>query len=115
MAVSEDKEIFLLGDFNRGLLNPQIQNQWLDYTNSLGLRQHIKEPTRVVPNASATLLDHVYSNFSENIQFLDVPKIGLSDHYPVFFTRKINSHAPKASHHTIKYRSLKNFDISKFN
>ena len=114
-AVGEDKEIFLLGDFNRDLLNPQIQNQWLDYINSLGLRQHIKEPTRVVPNASATLLDHVYSNFSENIQFLDVPKIGLSDHYPVFFTRKINSHMPKARHHTIKYRSFKNFDISKFN
>ena len=111
----EDKEIFLLGDFNRDLLNPQIKNQWLDYINSLGLTQHIKEPTRVVPNASATLLDHIYSNFSENVQYFDVPKIGLSDHYPVFFTRKVNCHTHKASHHTIKYRSFKNFDISKFN
>ena len=114
-AIAEDKEIFLLGDFNRDLLNPQIKNQWLDYIISLGLTQHVNEPTRVVPNASATLLDHVYSNFSENIQFLDVPKIGLSDHYPIFLTRKVNSHTPKSCHNTIRYRSFKNFDVSKFN
>ena len=115
MAHDEGKEFFLLGDFNRDLLNAQIQNQWLDYINSLGLKQHIKEPTRVVPNASATLLDHVYSNFSVNIQFSDVPKIGLSDHFPIFFTRKVNCCNSRSTHHTIKYRSFKNFEISKFN
>ena len=114
-AAEEENEIFLLGDFNKDLLNPQIKTHWLDYMNSHGMSQHINEPTRVVPNVSATLIDHIYSSFSENIQFIDIPKIGLSDHYPVFFTRKVNSRIPKAIHHTIKYRSFKNFDEPRFN
>ena len=114
-AAEEEKEIFLLGDFNKDLSNPHIKTQWLDYMNSHGMSQHVNEPTRVVPNVSATLIDHIYSNFSENIQFIDIPKIGLSDHYPVFFTRKVNSRITKATHHTIKYRSFKNFDEARFN
>lgn len=114
-AIAEEKELFIFGDFNRDLLNPQIKCHWLDYMNSNGLAQHVTQPTRVVPNTSATLIDHIYSNFSSSIQFIDVPKIGLSDHYPVFLTRKVNSHIPKETHHVIKYRSFKNFDESKFN
>ena len=53
--------------------------------------------------------------FLENIQFIDTPKIGLSDHYPVFFTRNVNSRITKATHHTVKYRSFKNFDEARFN
>ncbi|MEW8548507.1 MAG: reverse transcriptase family protein, partial [Candidatus Thiodiazotropha sp.] len=114
-VMEEDKEIFILGDFNRDLLNLQIKQQWLDYMNSHGLVQHIDEATRVVPNHSKTLIDHVYSNFSDNVHYTDVPKIGLSDHYPVFLTRKTSVHIPKTTHHTIKYRSFKHFDESKFN
>ena len=66
-AAEEEKEIFLLGDFNKDLLNPQIKTQWLDYMNYHGMSQHVNEPTRVVPNVSATLIDHIYSSFSENI------------------------------------------------
>ena len=82
--------------------------------NSHGMAQHVNEATRVVPQVSSTLIDHVYSNFSENIQYIDIPKIGLSDHYPVFFTRKVNARILTATHHTIKYRSFKNFDEEKF-
>ena len=96
------------------LLNPQVKTQWLGYMNSHGMAQHVNEATRVVPQVSSTLIDHVYSNFSENIQYIDIPKIGLSDHYPVFFTRKVNARILKATHHTIKYRSFKNFDEEKF-
>ena len=114
-AAEEEKEIFLLGDFNKDLLNPQIKTQWLGYMNSHGMSQHVNEATRVVSNVSSTLIDHIYSNFSENIQFIDIPKIGLRDHYPIFFTRKVNARIPKATHHTIKYRSFKNFDEERFN
>ena len=113
-AIEEEKELFLLGDFNKDLLNPQIKQQWIDYMNSHGVTQHVNEPTRVVPNSSATLIDHIYSNFSDNIQFIDIPKIGLSDHYPVFVSRKVNSHMPKVVHHTIRYRSFKNFNEANF-
>ena len=113
-ANEEEKELFLLGDFNKDLLNPQIKQQWIDYMNSHGVTQHVNEPDRVVPNSSATLIDHIYSNFSDNIQFIDIPKIGLSDHYPVFVSRKVNSHMPKVVHHTIRYRSFKNFNEANF-
>lgn len=85
-VMDENKEVFILGDFNKDLLNLQIKQQWLDYINSHGLVQHVGEATRVVPNHSKTLIDHVYSNFSDNVQYTDVPKIGLSDHYPICYT-----------------------------
>ena len=80
-AAEEEKEICLLGDFNKDLLNPQIKMQWLDYMNSLGMSQHVNDPTRIVPNVNATLTDHIYSKFSESIQFIDIPKICLSNHW----------------------------------
>ena len=56
---NEDKEIVLLGDFNRDLLNENIKDEWLDYTISLGLNQQIVMPTRV-NQRSSTLIDHIY-------------------------------------------------------
>ena len=56
----------------------------------------------------------IYCNTRENISFVDVPTIGLSDHFPIFFTRKINSPLLKSKHITISYRSYKNFDENKF-
>ncbi|MCG8034833.1 MAG: hypothetical protein JAZ03_22035 [Candidatus Thiodiazotropha taylori] len=112
-ACSLELEMYLLGDFNRDLLNDQVGKSWLDYTETFGITQYVREATRVT-NSSKTLIDHIYSNFSENITFVDVPKIGLSDHFPIFFTRKMNSVLPKTEHHTITYRSFKNFDENKF-
>ena len=64
-VMDENKEVFILGDFNKDLLNLQIKQQWHDYINSHSLVQHVGEATRVVPNHSKTLIDHVYSNFSD--------------------------------------------------
>ena len=113
-VMNDDKEIFILGDFNKDLLNSQVNKNWTDYMYSQGLIQHVNKPTRVVSNRSSTLIDHVYSNFSDNIKYVDVPKIGLSDHYPIFLTRKISMQVTKITHHTIKYRSFKKFEETKF-
>ena len=43
-----------------------------------------------------------------------MPKIGLSDHYPIFFTRKLHVQPPKNKHYTILYRSFRNFDEANF-
>ena len=74
MVMSEEKELFILGDINRDLFNSQIKRHWLDYMNSHGLTQHVNEPTRVVPNTSETLIDHIYSNFSETVKYIDIQK-----------------------------------------
>ena len=64
---------------------------------------------------SKTLIDHIYCNCPENVKSVSVPKLGLSDHFPIFVTRKMHSHIPKGKHHyTISYRSFKNFDENRF-
>ena len=78
-----------------------------------GLIQQVTVPNRQT-EVSSTLIDHVYSNSPSNISSVTVPKVGLSDHYPIFLTRKINASLPKSSHYTIKYRSYKNFNEENF-
>ena len=112
-VLKEDKEIYLMGDINRDLLNNQIKHAWLDYMAPFGLTQLVSEATRVTSD-SRTLLDHIYSNCPANVNSLTVPKIGLSDHFPIFFTRKMHVKPPKMNHYTISYRSYKNFDEAKF-
>ena len=112
-VLREEKEIYIMGDINRDLLNNQIKTAWTDYMEPFGLTQLVSEATRVTSD-SRTLIDHIYSNCPENVTSLDVPKIGLSDHYPIFFTRKMHVQPPKMSHYTISYRSFKHFDELKF-
>ena len=45
--MDKDKEVFILGDFNRDLMNSQIKQNWIDYMSSHGLIQHVNQPTRV--------------------------------------------------------------------
>ena len=112
-VLQEEKEIYLLGDINRNLLDSQIKRVWNDYMEPFGLNQFVSEPTRVT-SESRSLIDHIYSNSPENVKSVHVPKIGLSDHFPVFVTRKVNNHTPKDSHYTISYRSFKHFNEANF-
>ena len=57
----EDKEIILLGDFNKNLFEDNLDREWQNLTLSLGLTQMISQPTRVTPN-SKTLIDHIYTS-----------------------------------------------------
>ena len=113
-VLQEEKEIYLLGDINRDLLNDQIHRAWGDYMEPFGLTQLVSEATRVTPD-SRTLIDHIYCNYPENVKSVLVPKLGLSDHFPVVITRKMHNHSAKGkSHYSISYRSFKNFDETKF-
>ena len=89
------------------------KKSWSDYIEPFGLTQLVSEATRVT-SVSKTLIDHIYSNCPENVTSIDVPKIGLSDHFPIFFTLKMHVQPPKGKHYTISYRSFKNFDEAKF-
>ena len=92
-----EKELYILGDFNRDLFNTNIKRNWLDFISPFGLHQMVNQATRVTTRL-AILIDHIYCNIQENCSNIIVPKLGLSDHFPVFFTRKINSHVPKSQH-----------------
>ena len=43
----EEKEIILMGDFNKDLFNGKIGTEWINLTTTLGLSQLISIPTRV--------------------------------------------------------------------
>ena len=109
----EDKEIILLGDMNRDLLNTRINTEWTEFTNSLGLTQLVKTPTRISAN-SKTLIDHIYTDYEENIVNVNVPDISISDHNIILCSRKVRLKDKKHCHQTIKYRSFKNFNESQF-
>ena len=85
--------------------NTQIKQAWSDYIEPFGTVQMVSEATRVTAS-SRTLIDHIYTNCTENI--------GLSDHFPIFFTRKMHVQPSKRKHFTISYRSFKDFDETKF-
>ena len=112
-VLGEEKEIYLLGDINRDLLNNHIKKAWTEYMEPFGLIQLISEATRVTYETT-TLIDHIYSNCPENVNSINVPKIGLSDHFPIFFTRKMHVQPPKRNHYTISYRSFKDFNVANF-
>ena len=60
-----EKEIYLMGDFNRDLLQVNIKKTWLEYMESFGLEQIVKSPTRIT-DQSETLIDHIYCNNLSN-------------------------------------------------
>ena len=77
-----------MGDLNRDLLQVNTENTWLEYMESFGLEQIVKSPTRITDH-SETLIDHIYCNNFSNVLSTKVPILGLSDHFPVFVTRKL--------------------------
>ena len=89
VVLNERKEIVLLGDFNKDLLDADANREWLILTESLGLTQLIAESTRVT-TVSSSLIDHIYTNEDEHISSTHVSQIKISDHYAIFCKRRIS-------------------------
>lgn len=111
-ATCGNTEVIISGDFNIDLTKepPRYWSQALEVFN---LTQVICSPTRVTGNSS-TLIDHIYTNMPEYITELNVPKISMSDHYPVCITRSTKNSFKKKTHTTIEYRDYKKFDEVNF-
>ena len=65
-----------------------------------GLFQLVTQVTRETAE-SKTLIDHIYANCPENVNSIYIPRIGLSDHFPIFFTHKMHVQPPKSNHYSI--------------
>ena len=65
-------------------------------------------------DTSSTLIDNIHTDFDENITFVHVSKIAVSDHYAIFGNRKLNNCVKSNTHQAITYQSFENFDESKF-
>ena len=72
------------------------------------------EPTRVT-STSQSLIDHIYVTDTNFVQEVKVPKIALSDHYPVCISWKKSGIIPKnGENNIIIYRDATNFNQTDF-
>ena len=114
----EGKEVILLGDTNCDLSETNIPNSPYhvksikDIYATYGLKQLIKEPTRVTVQSS-TLIDHIAVSNADNIVESGVLKITLSDHYLVYAIRKFQG-GVKRQHKFIRTRQMKKFSVEAF-
>ena len=85
--------------------------------NSLNLTQLVAQPTRhqfnsVRQTTSHSIIDHIYTNSKYRCSDVKVISFGASDHDIIGYTRF--SIEPSQPSRTIRKRSYKNFDASKF-
>ena len=96
---SENKESYIMGDFNIDLLKFQSHEKIKYFIESMLTRGYlplITKPTRVKDH-SATLLDHIYSNskslnYTSGIVITDV-----ADHFGAFYVSR-----KKKTYHSIE-------------
>ena len=100
----ENKESYIMGDFNIDLLKFQSHEKTEHFIESMlttGYLPVITKPTRVTDH-SATLLDHIYSNnkslnYTSGIVITDV-----ADHFGTFYVSR--------KKHMSQYQTLNIFD-----
>jgi hypothetical protein len=96
-------KLLIFGDFNMDLLKMKNTSKWNILINSYDLNQIVQKPTRIC-SSTETLIDHVYTSTDVDIQEMNVPKVALSDHFPVVVTvGKLNSDK-NGTHKIIQYR-----------
>ena len=91
---SENKIVYLAGDFNINLLENDTNT--INHIDNLFVHSFqpvITKTTRIVPGKSATLIDNIYCN----IQTCKSPMLSgifiqdISDHYPIFCNSNFKS------------------------
>ncbi|CAB4026053.1 Hypothetical predicted protein [Paramuricea clavata] len=113
-AISNNKEVILLGDFNCNLAKGSLNGNGKRLTStlrSLGFCQLIKEVTRITA-WSATLLDLIATNNERFISKSGVLNACLSDHDLVYCIRKMN--CKRSSGQTKSFRNYVRYNSSAF-
>jgi hypothetical protein len=88
--ISLNKTMYLLGDLNLDVLHYNKCAQVTSYVDllfSFGLLQTVTKPTRYT-GKSATIIDHVITNFQSNIYDTVILTSQLSDHFPIVHFKK---------------------------
>lgn len=98
----EHKKCIMMGDFNVDLLKYETHQKTrllVDNMYSHGYLSHISRPTRVT-SSTATILDHIYTNFVENNAKSGIIITDVADHYATFYIerKKLRSTQPKILH-----------------
>lgn len=111
--VIQNDSVVIMGDFNIDMnVNNYIKNRLIRVMNSVGLRQLVKEATRIVQN-SETLIDLVFANVKMEIDVWHEPKI--TDHSAVVLHWNVKE-AVEENKVTFRvtFRDYKRMDREKF-
>ena len=107
----ENKEFYLMGDFNINLLNYESNQELLNNMHSDSLVPYITLPTRITPR-SKTLIDNIFFNEINEAALSGNLVTDISDHHAQFLiTPKILENNPNKV--TLR-RSYKNFNNELF-
>ena len=114
---SENKNIFLMGDFNIDLLKTDIDiniSNFFDNLTANLMVPHIIYPTRITPT-SKTLIDNIFSNSINFLQgYSGNLTLSISDHLAQFLIIPVGSKFIPKKVNLFK-RDTKNYDREKFN
>ena len=124
-------DLFFLGDSNRNILNNgenildkykdmskrksnfgAIPKKYAQVCSTLGLKQLIKHPTRIICHTS-TFVDDIIVNCEEKVTQSGVIDTSLSDDQLIFCTREIKK-VKINNHKQISFCSLKNYAMENF-
>lgn len=87
-SILSNKVMFLCGDYNIDLLNPNKRtdiDEFIDVLYSCSLFPIITRPSRITTD-SATLIDNIFTNVIDNSIVSGLLINDISDHLPVFLT-----------------------------
>ena len=83
-----------------------------EFCTFFGLKQLIKVPTRIT-TSSSTITHHILASYPKRVTQCGVTDISLSDHQPIYCTRKI-SRIKRGSYKQIQFHSLKHYKVDLF-
>jgi hypothetical protein len=110
---TEEKLIYICGDFNINLLNSTTHTDTDNFLNCLysnSLFPLISKPTRISKN-SATLIDNIFTNDINNVNMTcGILCTDISDHFPIFCIQ-----TDKNENNTIEYITKRNFNNENIN
>ena len=104
--LKNSKDIIICGDFNIDLLKSQSHigsGVYLDTLLEQGILPLITLPTRIF-NHSASLIDHISTNISDDSYDTGIIVSDISDHFPVFYIRHFKEKRQKPQ--PIKVRKI---------
>ena len=105
---TNQKVVFICGDFNIDLLNPnkhKMTNEFINTMYSMSLYPKITRPSRITSH-SATLIDNIFNNDIENNTMSGLLISDISDHLPVFTVYNSN-YQKKQPEEKPKYRRVR--------
>ena len=111
---NENKVVYLMGDFNINLLNYNTHRSTKEFIETLFSYSYlplINKPTRVKGN-SASIIDNIFSNDTQNQLYSGILYTDLSDHFPVFGI--LNSEVSQTRNKSITKRCINDNNINKF-